>query len=101
MLQNQNIDQVDLKICSRCIYDERVPSIHFDEQQVCNYCRQVEGLIGQYGTAKSSGEMQLTSILDDIRRVGQGKPYDCIVGVSGGTDSSYLLYLCNNLYKYD
>ena len=93
MLQNQNIDQVDLKICSRCIYDERVPSIHFDEQQVCNYCRQVEGLIGQYGTAKSSGEMQLTSILDDIRRVGQGKPYDCIVGVSGGTDSSYLLYL--------
>ncbi len=93
MLQNSNINQVDLEICSRCIYDERVPAIRFDEEGVCNYCRQVESLIHQYGTGHSKGEAEFARILDDIRRDGQGKLYDCIVGVSGGTDSSYLVYL--------
>lgn len=93
MLKNSNINQVDLAICSRCIYDERVPAISFDEEGVCNYCRQVEGLIAQYGTGYSKGENEFARILDDIRRDGQGKQYDCIVGVSGGTDSSYLVHL--------
>ena len=93
MLQNPDINQVDLKICSRCIYDERVPAIHFDDEGVCSYCRQMESLVEQYGTGQPKGEMLFAAILDDIRRAGQGKPYDCIVGVSGGTDSSYLVYL--------
>ncbi|WP_075255607.1 N-acetyl sugar amidotransferase [Herbaspirillum camelliae] len=93
MLQNPDISQVDLKICSRCIYDERVPAIHFDDQGVCNYCRQVESLINQYGTGRPKGEAEFARILDDIRRDGRGKQYDCIVGVSGGTDSSYLVHL--------
>ncbi|MBU1962829.1 MAG: N-acetyl sugar amidotransferase [Gammaproteobacteria bacterium] len=90
---NPDINQVDLRICSRCIYDERVPSIHFDAEGVCNYCRQVEGLVEQYGTGQPKGEAQFAAILDDIKRAGRGKKYDCIVGVSGGTDSSYLVYL--------
>lgn len=93
MLQNPDINQVGLKICSRCIYDERVPSIQFDGEGVCNYCRQVEGLIEQYGTGQPKGEAQFGAILNDIRRTGRNKKYDCIVGVSGGTDSSYLVYL--------
>lgn len=93
MLKNSDINQVDLTICSRCIYDERVPAIRFDEEGVCNYCRQVESLIVQYGTGSSKGETEFAHILDDIRRDGQDKQYDCIVGVSGGTDSSYLVYL--------
>ncbi len=90
---NPDIDKVDLKICTRCIYDERVSAIQFDEQGVCNYCRQVEALVDQYGTGQPKGEATFASILDDIRREGKGKQYDCIVGVSGGTDSSYLLCL--------
>ncbi|WP_133511702.1 N-acetyl sugar amidotransferase [Candidatus Thiosymbion oneisti] len=93
MLQNPDINQVDLRICKRCIYDERVPSIHFDAEGVCNYCRQVENLIEQYGTGQPKGEALFVSTLEDIKRTGKGKPYDCIVGVSGGTDSSYLTYL--------
>lgn len=93
MLQNPDINQVDLRICSRCIYDERVPSINFDAQGVCNYCRQVEGLVEQYGTGQPKGKAQFAVILDDIKRAGRRKKYDCIVGVSGGTDSSYLVYL--------
>jgi len=93
VLQNPDINNVDLKICARCIYDERVPAIHYDEEGVCNYCRQVDSLVEQYGTGQPKGEALFSVILDDIRRAGRGKTYDCIVGVSGGTDSSYLVYL--------
>lgn len=93
MLQNPDIKQVALRICSRCIYDERVPAIHFDDKGVCNYCRQVESLNEQYGTGQPKGEALFADILKEIKRTGRGKPYDCIVGVSGGTDSSYLVYL--------
>ncbi len=93
MLLNSNINKANLQICTRCIYDERVPSIHFDEQGVCNYCHQVESLVEQYGTGQKKGEAAFSDILEDIKRAGRGKPYDCILGVSGGTDSSYLAYL--------
>jgi N-acetyl sugar amidotransferase len=93
MLQHPDINKVKLRICSRCIYDDRVSSIYFDEQGVCNYCRQLEGLVKEYGTGQSKGERQFVEILDHIKKTGRGKRYDCIVGVSGGTDSSYLVYL--------
>jgi N-acetyl sugar amidotransferase len=81
------------KICKRCIYDERVASISFDSKGVCNYCRQIDELVTIYGTAAPKGEQQFESILEEIRRAGKGKRYDCVVGVSGGTDSSYMVYL--------
>ncbi len=93
MLQNPDINQVNLKICSRCIYDERVPSISFDIEGVCNYCRQVENLGNEYGTGDSKGTKLFSKIIADIKYSGRNKRYDCIVGVSGGTDSSYLVYL--------
>lgn len=93
MLLNQDINQVNVQVCSRCIYDERVPAIHFDGDGVCNYCRQVDSLVAQYGTGQPKGEALFDGILKDIKHAGRGKKYDCIVGVSGGTDSSYLVYL--------
>jgi len=95
-LLDSNIDNVDLQICSRCIYDERVSAIHFDAEGVCNYCHQVEELVSQYGTGQEKGETLFAEILADIKRTGAGKQYDCIVGVSGGTDSSYLVYLARH-----
>lgn len=93
MLLHSDINQAGVAICSRCIYDARVPAIHFDADGVCNYCHQVENLIHQYGTGQPKGDALFAEILGDIKRSGQGKKYDCIVGVSGGTDSSYLVYL--------
>jgi N-acetyl sugar amidotransferase len=81
-----------LKICSRCIYDETVPSISFDEEGVCNYCRMVDNLMLQYNTGTSEGESRLAEIVADIKRDGKGKKYDCVIGVSGGTDSSYMVH---------
>ncbi|MCG6533119.1 MAG: N-acetyl sugar amidotransferase [Syntrophales bacterium LBB04] len=78
-------------ICQRCIYDERVSGISFDDEGICNYCRQVESLEAQYGTGQPSGEAMLSRIIKEIKSQSKNKPYNCVVGVSGGTDSSYLL----------
>ncbi len=80
-----------LKLCRRCIYDETVSGISFDEEGVCNYCRMMEGFKEKYKTGTPEGEAELQRILEQVKEDGKGKKYDCIVGVSGGTDSSYLL----------
>jgi N-acetyl sugar amidotransferase len=92
------IAEQSTRICSRCIYDDRVSAISFDDAGVCNYCRQMDGLVADYGTGLAKGDAALDAILADIRRAGRGKKYDCIVGVSGGTDSSYMVHLAKNVW---
>ena len=87
------ISEEEIQICSRCIYDERVSSIEFDENGECNYCKQIDSLSKQYGTGKPKGEQELLRIFAEIKQSGKSKKYDCAIGVSGGTDSSYMLYL--------
>lgn len=93
MLLDRDISRAGVRICSRCIYDERVPGISFDAEGVCNYCRQIDGLVETYGTGRNSGQDKLLTIYEEIRQAGRGKKYDCIIGVSGGTDSSYMLHM--------
>jgi N-acetyl sugar amidotransferase len=87
-----DILRAGVRICTRCIYDERVPSISFDTAGVCNYCQQVERLRSQFATGSPAGEARLADIINNIRNEGRGKRYDCVIGVSGGTDSSYLIH---------
>jgi N-acetyl sugar amidotransferase len=84
-------DLTGLRLCERCIYDETVKGITFDSSGICIYCRTVEKLQHDYATGTPQGEAKLMAIVDQIRREGRGKKYDCVVGVSGGTDSSYML----------
>jgi N-acetyl sugar amidotransferase len=81
------------RVCTRCIYDERVPAITFDAAGVCNYCHQDDSLVEEYGTGAAKGIAKLEATIEEIKRAGHGKRYDCVIGVSGGTDSSYMLYL--------
>jgi N-acetyl sugar amidotransferase len=83
----------DRQICKRCIYDERVGGINFDEDGVCNYCKQIDALTVEYGTGTEKGNEKFGNILAQIREDGRNKKYDCVIGVSGGTDSSFLLHL--------
>lgn len=92
MRLNSEIALADVRICNRCIYDERVPSITFDDDGVCNYCRQVEKLAAQYGTGTPKGEARLAQIIKELRARGRGQKYDCAIGISGGTDSSFLIH---------
>ncbi len=84
--------EANYKICTRCIYDSSVPSISFDHAGVCNYCHQTDYLIQEYGTAQPAGNEKLNKIIEEIKIHGKNKKYDCVVGVSGGTDSSYMLH---------
>ncbi|MDA7510423.1 N-acetyl sugar amidotransferase [Verrucomicrobia bacterium] len=93
MLKDPELGKAEMPICSRCIYDYRVSGIEFDDQGVCNYCHQLDSMKELYGTGSSKGEEELLRLFEEIRKAGKGKPYDCAVGVSGGTDSSYMVYL--------
>jgi len=79
------------RVCSRCIYDERIAGIQFDDDGVCNYCRMVDDLTEMYGTGSPKGEEQFARIIDEIKRAGRNREFDCVIGVSGGTDSSYMV----------
>lgn len=78
-------------ICTRCIYDSTIPAITFDDKGVCNYCLQIDGLQEQYETGTPQAEAELMKIIEKLKADGKGKKYDCVIGVSGGTDSSYLM----------
>lgn len=79
------------RVCSRCIYDETFGDITFNEEGVCSYCQQVDAMTEMYGTGAPKGEKLLAELIDKIKAEGKDKRYDCIIGVSGGTDSSYLM----------
>lgn len=80
-----------VKLCAKCIYDETVSGISFDDDGVCNYCHTMEDLQKEYKTGTPEGEAALKEIIGKVKKSGKNKKYDCVVGVSGGTDSSYLL----------
>jgi N-acetyl sugar amidotransferase len=80
------------QICSRCIYDESVPGIRFDEAGICNYCHMVDSLLEEYQTGKPGGQEEIEKIIEQIKKDGKGKKYDCVIGLSGGTDSSFMVY---------
>ncbi len=82
----------NLVVCKNCIYDSRIPGIYFDHRGICNFCAQIDKLEIEYGTGTKTGEEKFNQILSVIKLSGNKKKYDCVVGVSGGTDSSFLLY---------
>lgn len=83
-----------IQVCTKCIYDANISGISFNQNGICNYCSQVESLKEQYGTGGEKGILLLQQIIHAIKADGKDKKYDCVVGVSGGTDSSYLLAKC-------
>jgi len=83
-------------ICSRCVYDDTIPYIHFDSDGVCNYCHQHDQLEMEYRN-DGSGIRKLQDLAEKIRKQQKHKQYDVVVGVSGGTDSSYLLHLTKEI----
>jgi len=85
------------KICSRGIWDISVPGIIFDESDVSNYAKIFDKLCEVYPRGES-GKKNWTKIVENIIEKGKRKKYDCIVGVSGGTDSSYLLHIIKKIY---
>ena len=82
----------EFQICSRGVWDTTVPGIHFDENGVSNYAHLFDKLAEVYPRGEK-GKKEWDKLVKRIKRNGRRKKCDCVIGVSGGTDSSYLLYL--------
>jgi N-acetyl sugar amidotransferase len=72
--------------------DETIPEIEFDEAGICNYCDLHDRLCSAFPLGEE-GKKYFESLIQRIKKEGEGKKYDCIIGISGGTDSTYLLHL--------
>lgn len=80
------------KICERCAMDTSDPDIVFDEKGICNHCKKYFSRKHEFVYDESkSGDLEKTVQL--LKKQGMGKDYDCIIGVSGGVDSTYIAYL--------
>lgn len=82
----------DLQRCTRCIFDSTIPHISFDADGMCSYCRQFDEMQLDYPTGEAGGAV-LEATVAKMKQDGRGKPYDVVIGVSGGCDSSYMLHL--------
>lgn len=80
----------DYQVCTRCVMDTTDPEIEFDTQGVCNHCHNFDTVTSKLWFPNEKGKKRLEQIVEQIKREGQGKEYDCIIGLSGGIDSSYL-----------
>lgn len=79
-------------VCVRCVMDTTADNIHFDADGVCNYCVEfVERKKRILDVDPAERARKFQDMLAKVRENGRGKPYDCIVGVSGGVDSSWVL----------
>jgi len=80
------------KTCQRCILNADFPGISFDSQGVCNYCHSYEKVDIKYQLTEQNSNLFLKKI-ETIKNAGKNHEYDSIIGVSGGRDSTYCLYL--------
>lgn len=76
--------------CSRCVMDTSDPAIAFDADGLCNHCRTFDQVTRTQWFPNEEGARRWEAMAAQIRQAGQGREYDCILGLSGGIDSSYL-----------
>lgn len=85
------------QICTRCVMDTTDSKISFDENGVCDHCKNFDLNIKPYWNFNEARTEELEAIACKIRKSGEGKDYDCILGLSGGADSSYLAYIAKEI----
>lgn len=79
--------------CNRCVMDSDVPDITFNEEGNCNYCEEFLAMIERtLQPDPVKRQVKLDLFVDQVKRDGKGKEYDCIIGLSGGVDSAWVLY---------
>ena len=81
------------QVCNNCVMDTTDKTLTFDENGLCPRCNEYRQRIVKEWNHGNGHEAELNKLLNDIKKSGQGKEYDCILGLSGGLDSSYLLHL--------
>ena len=73
--------------------DTSDPEITFNEQGVCNHCVRYDNELHKRVFIGEVADEKLKNVVSEMKMYGKGKDYDCIIGVSGGVDSTYVAYL--------
>ncbi len=91
----QNIEEPykpKIMICSRCVSDTTISDIVFNQEGVCQFCLMHDLMAKKYPLDERS-DRELEALVQKIKASGKNKRYDCVIGVSGGTDSTYMIYV--------
>lgn len=82
------------QVCTRCVMDTTAPNISFDQQGVCNFCTYFESQVNKVVFESEEDRSARRKVfIEAVKKAGKGKRYDCVMGLSGGVDSSYALHL--------
>ena len=81
------------QVCSNCVMDTSDSMITFDDAGVCDHCHSFHKNVLPHWHTDERGKEKLEAIVDQIKRDGRNRDFDCIMGMSGGADSSYMLHV--------
>ncbi len=85
------------QICTHCVMDTTDSVIVFDDSGVCDHCNTFYAKVLPNWDTGAAGQAELDRMVETIRKKGKGKDFDCIIGMSGGIDSSYLVYAAKEI----
>jgi N-acetyl sugar amidotransferase len=88
----------DYQICTNCIMDTSDSTITFDERGWCDYCCNFERNIRPNWQPGEAGIREITPLIEKIKKAGRGRTHDCLIGISGGSDSSYVTYVAKETF---
>lgn len=87
----------EYQICNKTVMDTSDPEIRFDENGICNYYYDYQQKADKYLSSISEQKAKFEQIITDIKSQGKSETYDCLIGLSGGVDSSYIAYLAGEM----
>jgi N-acetyl sugar amidotransferase len=90
-------DLPGVQVCTRCVMDATDPEIVFDANGVCHHCHDYDREVALRVRSGDDGRRLLDQRVAAIKRDGAGRPYDCVIGVSGGVDSTFVAYTVKQL----
>jgi len=94
---NQSGNTKPYQICTRCVMDTTDPAIVFDAKGICNHCHKYEIVTRDHEILRASNTNGLNNIVKEISNYGRQGKYDCIIGLSGGVDSTFVAYKVKEL----
>jgi len=83
----------EYRICKRCVMDTSDPIIRFNSDDICNHCSEFINVRGEHSYKGKETDDKFQGLIQEIKLGSKGRQYDCVVGLSGGIDSSYVAYL--------
>lgn len=88
----------EYQVCDKCVMDTTDSMIKFDEKGWCDYCNNYYSNILPNWHPDAQGEKEIMALVERIKHDGRERDHDCLLGISGGVDSSYLAYLAREKF---